>query len=136
LSITLVAVAIFFCILTFPYQLFWVSYLIIDEFNGHNLSTNTTTSPPSIIYTNNKNTLMMITFFIKNVNYIINFFLYSVLSRLFRHEFIVLMSSLFCLKLENNSTKQRREPIEERSMENIQLENSIKFNESITLLNT
>ena len=81
-NVTLVTVACCNLILTFPFQAFWfyeqfiVSQISEAEFNPSNLKRN----------------LGNLTFILKNMNYLINFFLYSALSRLFKEELFVLLT--------------------------------------------
>ena len=108
LSITLVTVAITFMILTFPFQMYWFyenlfrwlveSFQQLQSATSSLLATNSTqvnqTSPPSDSdpRLDTHFNCQPITFIIKNMNYVINFFLYSALSKLFRQEFVALLS--------------------------------------------
>jgi hypothetical protein len=82
LNITLVTLAITFMILTFPFQVYWMyeNVYIIFFSNERHAS----------------NGLRDLTFKIKSLNYLINFFLYSALSKLFRQEFLAMLSSENC----------------------------------------
>jgi hypothetical protein len=78
LSITLVTVAVTFMALTFPYQAYWFyDFLVSNRAGGE--------------YTDTEINLRNLTFIFKNTNYVINFFLYSALSKLFRAEFFALI---------------------------------------------
>lgn len=87
LSITLVTVAVTFMMLTFPFQAFWFYENFYKQFASNN--SNLTNETLHTIEKYFKDT----TFSIKNMNYLINFFLYSALSKLFRQEFLALFSS-------------------------------------------
>jgi hypothetical protein len=107
LSITLVMVAVTFMILTFPFQAYWFfenffkTFLVTTE-NVNNveqmLKLNQNISLSEYNYDEshnaqeNKVNLREVTFAIKNLNYLINFFLYSALSKLFRQEFFALIT--------------------------------------------
>ncbi|RNA29338.1 G-coupled receptor -like protein [Brachionus plicatilis] len=105
LSITLVTVAFTFMILTFPFQVYWFYENIYLNFNFEILSNFSSDSSvfiqrppdteseerPYLKYFKN------MTFLLKNMNYLINFFLYSALSKLFREEFLAMISKNKCL---------------------------------------
>jgi len=87
LSITLVTVAIVFMILTFPYQGYWFYeqfQQFYDQYRPNQTSASQATDAPP--------NLQKLTLAIKNMNYVINFFMYSALSTLFREEFIALFT--------------------------------------------
>ena len=104
LSITLVTVAVTFMILTFPFQAFWfyenfiashvqpvdTSSAYLSVLNNTSSINNSTTNSSIDAYEKN---LRNLTFIIKNMNYLINFFLYSALSKLFRSEFLALVKN-------------------------------------------
>ncbi|CAF0718948.1 unnamed protein product [Brachionus calyciflorus] len=116
LSITLVTVAFTFMSLTFPFQVYWFYENIYLNFNFdvfNNFSLNS-----SFILTKSFNQTSLTqkyfkdtTFLLKNMNYFINFFLYSALSKLFREEFLASISekklfrfigySLCCCKIKD-----------------------------------
>ncbi len=82
MSITLVTVAMVFMILTFPYQGYWF-YEQWQQFRHPDSETEQMDSPPLF---------QKLTLTIKNMNYVINFFMYSALSTLFREEFIAIFT--------------------------------------------
>lgn len=98
LSITLVTVAFTFMILTFPFQVYWFYENIylnfnFEIFNTFSLNSSFVITPQipretSLTQKYFKDT----TFLLKNMNYLINFFLYSALSKLFREEFLALIT--------------------------------------------
>lgn len=129
LSITLLTVSITFVVLTFPFQINWIFHNI-DIFKSSQYSSNktelntthTTTKVNATLrdssFSNHLNLTASITnvttlsnleyyqisFIIKNMNYVINFFLYSALSTLFRQEFLAIFkeSKFFaCVKCIN-----------------------------------
>lgn len=119
LSITLVTLAITFMILTFPFQAHWfyeniyssIWSISVDAQDTKKNSTQERISATesfstnvllqslgngTLIYDKNEDsqiTLGDVTFMIKNMNYLINFFLYSALSKLFRQEFLAMIST-------------------------------------------
>nr|QVK45779.1 G protein-coupled receptor [Proales similis] len=99
LSITLVTVALTFMVLTFPFQLNWFyenffqrasssNAANISELVGNEKQNNQ--SEP--IFSLSDLDIREITFGIKHLNYLINFFLYSAVSKMFRKEFLEMMS--------------------------------------------
>ena len=106
LSITLVTVAITFMILTFPFQGYWFYeqfYLkstkntTLPQLSAGHFDFNATNSTQKS-HESSKINFREITFIIKNMNYVINFFLYSALSKLFRREFFALFTLILNLK--------------------------------------
>lgn len=105
LSITLVTVAFTFMILTFPFQVYWFYENIYLNFNFEILSNFSFDSSlfiqrPADTEAEQKTYLKYfknMTFLLKNMNYLINFFLYSALSKLFREEFLAMISKNKCL---------------------------------------
>ena len=91
LNITLIAVAITFIILTLPYQILWY----YENFHLNRPSQreqNKIYSKDYIInehyFDFNFDRLKELVFILKNMNYLINFILYSALSKIFRDEFV------------------------------------------------
>ena len=91
LNITLIAVAITFIILTLPYQILWY----YENFHLNSPSQREPNKICSKDYSNNEHffnfnfdKLKELVFILKNMNYLINFILYSALSKIFRDEFI------------------------------------------------
>lgn len=110
LSITLVTVAVSFMILILPFQAFWF-YETFFKPEGHES-------------TDNEQNLRNMTFIIKNMNYLINFFLYSALSKLFRSEFIALVlddkffiigKCIKCVFFDRNESANRKKKKEQNS---------------------
>jgi hypothetical protein len=106
LSITLVTVAVTFMVLTFPFQAYWFYEQFLDISRTEHTLTELN--------------LRNLTFIFKNTNYLINFFLYSALSKLFRAEFLALVvddkfffigsciKCLFLSKKDISENKKRR----------------------------
>ena len=113
LSITLVTVALTYIILTLPFQSLWiyeyffkisnedlfdVNEKIVISSKNSTLSINPNSSEN---YENFVVSLKGILFNVKNMNYLINFALYSALSKMFQQEFLKMLNDLrifFCFK--------------------------------------
>ena len=116
LSITLVTVAFTFMVLTFPFQMYWFYENIYLNFNFEILSNFSFDAslfiqrPPEIepVGRSYLKYFKNMTFLLKNMNYLINFFLYSALSKLFRDEFLAMISKNKCLKFLRKITSSKR----------------------------
>ena len=147
LNITLVTVAITFMILTFPFQANW----FYNEFIQKEPSNQSSYVQSSIEDDNNTSIYYLsnitvtnsinswnwhkITFNIKNMNYVINFILYSALSKLFREEFLALLSGdnffllrkfVLCMFQERKKSKKKENPMAELSISLGRLSNKSK----------
>lgn len=120
LSITLVTVAFTFMVLTFPFQVYWFYENIYLNFNFEILSNFSSDEslfiqrPPQIESAGRSYLKYFkdMTFLLKNMNYLINFFLYSALSKLFRQEFVAMISKnkfLKCLRKMFSSKSNEEE---------------------------
>jgi hypothetical protein len=89
LSVTLLTVSVTFMILTFPFQIHWMANNI-KLFKSNAISNLTDFVEMPRDYQAFYYHLQFLMFFIKNMNYVINFFLYSALSTLFRQEFLAI----------------------------------------------
>jgi hypothetical protein len=90
LSITLVIMALSYALLTMPFQIYWFyDNLVLHYYQIINPSASTFIEEWKESL--NRQLARDITFQIRNLNYITNFFLYSALSKLFRREFFSLM---------------------------------------------
>jgi hypothetical protein len=85
LSITIVVVACCNLIFTFPFQLFWFYENFVAP------SQNSAMPADEDSNADTRRNLKNLTFIIKNTNYLINFVLYSALSKLFRQELLALI---------------------------------------------
>lgn len=81
LTVTLLAVGITYMVLTFPYQLYWVNHMLNDVIEYD------TDLEMMCLQKRNRIIFFEMTFMFRNLNYVINFVLYSLLSKLFRDEF-------------------------------------------------
>lgn len=91
LSVTLVAVAITYMILTFPHQITWLYSIFVEFF----YQTETECEREQ------RRRINEIAFFFRNMNYVVNFFLYSALSKLFRKELchVLLKNKFYFLRI-------------------------------------
>lgn len=90
LSITLVIMALTYALLTMPFQIYWFyDNLVLTYYQLIDPSSSAFIEEWKISL--NRQLARDITFQIRNLNYIINFFLYSALSKLFRREFFSLL---------------------------------------------
>ena len=128
LSISLVTVAITFIILTCPFQALWFKENFLKQFQ---IMSNPNNQSSTLVYLNLNDSLLFKTysqkifdfeeissinfnefiFIIKNMNYLINFVLYSALSKMFRQEFIALLTENKFLKPKKKSTKKENSSI-------------------------
>ena len=79
INITLISISLTFIILTSPYQVLWVYEFLYSDVDLREVNT---------IDYNQYTILKEFVFLLKNFNYLINFILYSLLSKLFRNEFL------------------------------------------------
>lgn len=91
-------------ILTFPFQVCWLYenvykvFLVKQEQPQQKAAVSNGTAPATSS-SSTADLINDITFKLKSLNYLINFFLYSALSKLFRHEFLAMISKNKCLFL-------------------------------------
>ncbi|CAF0925209.1 unnamed protein product [Didymodactylos carnosus] len=80
ITLMLILVCIMHLVCTFPYQSWWLYYQVVQE------------KPTNCEWLKTKAKWRNFTFTIRNINYMLNFFLYSCSSRLFRDELIKLIT--------------------------------------------
>lgn len=95
INFMLITVSVSFLALTFPYQIIWAAdqlyrLLVFNE----NVAKRTISQHDEVIYELVSATLKDIALTIRNLNFSMNFFLYSTMSNLFRRELNILFQSL------------------------------------------
>lgn len=114
LSITLVTVAITFIILTLPFQALWFYENFFKTSPTNEATTNTQNQNATSTESSEEIggiSFSDIIFITKNMNYLINFVLYSALSKMFRQEFIALLtrSNTYIESIKKKEKKQKKE---------------------------